>query len=259
MDVVDIPNINGRTVEATETSFYLIEALKRLNSAGVTELATELDIPKGTVHKHLNTLRGLNYVVKQGTTYSLSVSFLGLGNAARTRIGLHEVAQGPLEKLADTVGETASIMIPEHGYGVYTSRVIPSNVSMPTINEGDRVPLHATAGGKAILAYLPDEVVERILDQRGLTAETNATITDRRKLLAELQVVHDRRSAYDRNELVEGLYCVASPITNPDHSAIGAVTISGTGDRLGEKLSGSDIGSFLGSTADSIQNRLRSH
>lgn len=258
MNAADIPDTDGRTVATTETSFRIIEALKRRDGAGVTELATELDIAKGTVYKHLNTLRGLDYVLKDGDTYCLSVGFLGLGVAARARLPIHDVAEEPIRKLAETTGETASLMIPEHGYGVYAMRIVPEGAPDPLVNEGDRVPLHATAGGKAILAELPETEVEHIFDVRGLGRETEATVTDRDALRAELQMIHDRRSAYDREELAEGLHCVAAPIVDEDGRAIGAVTISGTAERFGENVFGSDITSFMGSTADSIQNRLRS-
>lgn len=256
MNVGDIPDTSGRTAATTRTSFRVIEALKRLDSAGVTELAEELGLAKSTVHKHLNTLRQLDYVVKDDT-YRLSVRFLSLGINARSRVRLNDVIREPLEQLAEATEETASVLIPEHGYGVYLMCIVPENVETPPVHEGERVPLHATAGGKAFLAYTPDKQCKRILDHHGLPELTPATITDRTVFHEELQVVHDTRTAYDRGEHRDGWYCLASPITDANRDAVGAVTLSGPEERMDEKLTESDFPSLIGSTTDSIQNRLR--
>ncbi|WP_254546697.1 IclR family transcriptional regulator [Halomarina pelagica] len=258
MDVGDIPEQEGRTVEATRTSFRVIEALKRLDGAGVTELAGELDLAKGTVHKHLSTLHRLDYVVKDDGSYRLAVGLLGLGVAARSRLDVYGASQDALERLAETTGRVATLMVPEHGRGIYVNQVVPADVDRVFQYEGERVPLHATAGGKAILAYTDEAVRERVFDHRGLDSLTEQTTTDRDELAAELQNVHDTRIAYDRGEYVEGEYCVASPITNEEGRAIAAVSVAGSAERMTETFARSDVPSFLGSTANSIRNRLRS-
>lgn len=247
----------GRPVKATLTSFRIIEALKAHDGAGVTELATELDLSKGAVHKHLNTLRDIGYVVKQDTTYRLSVSFLGLGVAARRRLQIYDVAATAVETLAESTGETASVMIPEHGYGVYICQATRTDTDLPH-HEGERVTLHSTAGGKAILAYLPEEEIDEVLDRRGLPSRTPNTITDRGALAEELRAVRDRRIAYDREEHAEGWHCVASPLTDEANRAIGAVVISGSTEAMAEHATAADIPGLLLSTATSIENKLRS-
>lgn len=252
MNVEDLPDDGARTVAATETSFRLLEALKRLEGAGVTELATELSMTKSTVHKHLTTLRRLGYVVKEGATYRLAVGFLGLGVAARTRLQVYEPAREPLAKLAEATDEIASLVVPEHGRGVYVHQVVPSDAASCPIHEGERVPLHETASGKAILAYTPPEERERIFDYHGPDPEE---IHD--ELSRELQRVRDSRTAYDRGGYVEDRYCIAAPITDANRNAIASIAISGPADRMAEKFSETDIPNFIGSTANSIQNHLR--
>ena len=254
----DIPETGGRSVAATKTAFAIIEELERLGGAGVTELATELDLAKGTVHKHLSTLREIDYVYKREGTYRLSVGFLGLGVAARSELDVAGLVDRPLRKLVETTDETANLMVPEHGYGVYAKQVIPEGTEPPPAREGGRVPLHATAGGKSILAYLSREARERVFDYRDLDPMTENTITDRERLHAELQRVHDKRIAHDRGEHVAGWHCIARPITNDDGDPVGAISVTGPADRIREKVSSADIPSFLASTTDSIQSRFRS-
>ncbi|ADB63432.1 transcriptional regulator, IclR family (plasmid) [Haloterrigena turkmenica DSM 5511] len=256
MGTTDIPAAEekGPTARTTVTSFRVIEALKERGTAGVSELADELDLAKGTIHKHLNTLRRLDYVIKDGHAYRLSVSFLGLGTSARACLPIAETVVEPLEDLASTTEETVGLMIPEHGHGIYILRESAQKQMEMAAREGDRLPMHATAGGKAILSYTPPEERERILDYRGLPKLTDNTITDRDALEDELQLTRDRRMAYDRSEYREGWHCIAHPVTNSDGRAIGAITVSGPAARMKEKDASTYFASIIGSTANSVQN-----
>lgn len=261
MDERTIPpaaDVEGRVARTTVTSFRVIEALKGRDTAGVSELADELSLSKGAVHKHLTTLREVGYVVREAGEYRLSLGFLGLGARVRGRMDLYDVSRDPLENLAEATGEVASVMVREQGWGVYLSRVRSEDTDPATLREGERVPLTATAGGKAILAYVPDDERRRILDERGFRARTENTITDHRELRAELQTARDNRFAHDRGELEADRHCVAAPITDPDGAAVAAVTVSGPADRMTEKSVRLDFPSIVGSTATAIQNRLTS-
>lgn len=251
-------DVEGRVARTTVTSFRVVEALKDRDTAGVSELADELGLSKGTVHKHLTTLRELEYVVREDGEYRLSLGFLGLGASVRGRMDLYDVSRGPLENLAEATGEIASVMIPEQGWGVYLTRVRSDDTDSVARREGEKVPLTATAGGKAILAYVPDDERRRILDERGFPARTENTITDHRELREELQTAHDNRFAHDRGELDAGRHCVAAPITGPDDAAVAAVTVSGPAERMTEKSVHLDFPSIVGSTATAIQNRITS-
>lgn len=244
-----------QTAKTTVTTFRIIEAIRESDGAGVSELAAQLDLAKGTVHKHLSTLKAVNYVVQEGDRYRLSLRFIGLGTGVRANLDVYEVAYEPLEKLADATGEVASIMVPEHGYGVYAVRVTAEGRPDMEIREGESVPLTATAGGKAILSYMPPEKRDAVIDQHGLPEMTDNTITDRDELVEELRRIRDRRRAHDHGEYRPDQRCVAGPIVK-DGVAIAAVTVSGPSERMAEKSAEADFASLIGSTADSIQSRL---
>ncbi|WP_227015793.1 IclR family transcriptional regulator [Haloarcula sp. JP-L23] len=254
--ISDPAEMDGRVARTTVTSFRIVDALRDRDAVGVTELADELSLGKGTVHKHLNTLHEMEYVVKEKGKYRLSLGFLGLGASVRTRMPIYRVIQQPLENLAESTGEAASVLIPEHTSGIYLARVTTGNEPPAELYEGKRVPLTATAAGKAILAYLPADERDRILDESGLPKLTDNTITDRETMLEELQTIHDDRTAHDRGELEADRHCVASPITDADNTAIAAVSVSGPAERMREKSIRQDFPSILGSTATSIKNRV---
>ena len=260
MDSHPIPDpdeYEGRVAKTTVTSFRVIEALEAAGTAGVSELAEELSLGKATVHKHVSTLRRIGYVVREENgRYHLSLAFLGLGASVRARTDLYGEIHGPLRKLAEATGEVASVMVPEHDRGVYLARVTVGDHPPFEPREGEQVPLTATAGGKAILSYLPADERRRVLDERGLSALTEHTITDRETLRKELQGIRDKRIAYDRGELEPDRHCMAAPVTDGDDTAIAAVTVSGPAERMDAKAEQVDISSILGSTANAIRNRV---
>jgi DNA-binding IclR family transcriptional regulator len=93
-------------VKSVETTFEILQALRRLDGAGVTELADQLDMPKSSVYNYLSTLEQEEYVVKEESEYYVGLRFLDLGRYARQRDELYETARPELESLADETGNS---------------------------------------------------------------------------------------------------------------------------------------------------------
>jgi DNA-binding IclR family transcriptional regulator len=93
---------------------------------------------------------------------------------------------------------------------------------------GRRAPAHATALGKAILAFLPDGEVDRIFDRRGLVACTPNTITEPAALREELRRTRGRGYAVDQEEFIQGIRCVAVPVRGESGKIEGALSVSGS-------------------------------
>jgi DNA-binding IclR family transcriptional regulator len=92
--------------------------------------------------------------------------------------------------------------------------------------------LHYSATGKAMLAFMPAERVDWILDEYGLVKRTANTITDRDALLSELETVRENGYAVNREEEIEGIRAVGAPIRTPDGEVLGSVSISGPAHRI---------------------------
>lgn len=219
------------TVRASETTFRVLEALMRLDGAGVTELATELGIPRSTTYNHLSTLLANEYVVREGDTYRLGLRFLDLGEYTRNQRRIYNVARPEIERLAEETGELANLLIEEHGYGVYLYRAEGERAVGLDTYAGKRVHLHCTSLGKVILAHMGDRQDE-IIAQRGLPARTDRTITDRDALEESLASIRERGYAADDGERLSGLRCVAAPILDEAGEAVGAVSVSAPRSRM---------------------------
>jgi len=228
-------------VKAAKISLEIVEVLRERNGAGVSEIARAVDKPTSTVHDHLQTLEQEEYLVKEDTQYHVSTRFLQLGNQARSRKKVFEIAQPEVDELAEKTGEHSNLMIEEHGLGVFLYKARgPDAVQLDT-HAGMRVPLQTTALGKTIMAFRPRSEVESYLDRHGLPEVTERTITDREELFETLDQVRERGYAYDDEERVKGMRCLAAPITDQDDRAIAAVSVSGPksrmqGDRFSEEI-----------------------
>ncbi|SFR67827.1 IclR family transcriptional regulator [Halogeometricum limi] len=242
-------------VKATHTSARVLRTVAEADGVGVSELARRVDLSKSAVHKHVQTLTALGYLTREDDDYHLGLALFELGTAARDRLPVYEAALPAIDRLADVSGGVATLLVYESGRAVAVAQTRANGSLSPPIREGDGGPLHATAGGKTILAYRPDEEVERLVAD-GLDAVTQKTITDGDALRRELQSVRDRRVAFDREEYAEGWQAVASPITDSEQQAVAAISVSGPTERMSGKTLEEDITGLVVSAAKSIENDL---
>jgi DNA-binding IclR family transcriptional regulator len=219
-------------VKSVETTLRIAQALQEHEWVGVTELATELDLPQSTVFNHLKTLEENEFAVNENGLYRLGCRFLKLGAKARSHHDVHDIARRKVNRLADSTGEISALLIEEHGLGVFLHRSEGQQAVHIDSYIGQRIYLHGAALGKAILAALPRECVVDIVDRRGLPALTENTITDRDVLFAELDEIAAEGIAYDDQERLMGLRSVAAPITDEDGTPLGAVSIAGPTSRV---------------------------
>ena len=169
-------NENGRNaVQTTRTALRILERIRDNGGMGISELSRDLGLAKSTVHRHLSTLYDEGYVSKEQGTYFLSLQFLDFGESARTRNPAYPMAGEKVKELATETEERAQFMVEEHGSAVYVYREVGERAVQTDPGIGKRIPLHATAAGKVILAYSPPEQVEEILAARGLSALTEET------------------------------------------------------------------------------------
>jgi DNA-binding IclR family transcriptional regulator len=241
-------------VQTVETAFGLIETIRSMEGARVTELAAELDLAKSTVHRHVTTLHGLGYLVRDGDQYDVSLRFLGLGEYARRRTPAFATLQSKVVDLAERTDESAQFLAPEHDRAVYVYRETGRNaVDTPNSRIGESIPLYATAAGKAILAAYPPETVASILDRIDLDPITDSTITDRATLRAELEDIQETGYSVNSEENVTGVYAVGVPVRRPDGGPIGALSVSGPARRLRSESSERDLADLLLEVANELE------
>lgn len=179
-----------------------------------------------------STLEQEGYIVKEDSEYSVGIHFLEYGTYARTQMQIYEIAKPEVDELADTTGELTNHMIEEHGAGTYLHRSQGDRAVQVEAHVGTRVNLHSTALGRAMLSYFPRERVGEIIDRHGLKPCTPDTTTDAHELFDELTQIRDEGFAFGDEERIQGLRCVAAPILSNNNRVLGAVSVSGTSNRI---------------------------
>ncbi len=219
-------------IKSARTTFQMLEVIKERDKVTAAELTDEFPLSKSSIHNYLNTLEHEGYIINEEGTYRLGLRLLDLGGYARHKKRLYQSSKDEVTKLAVESGEMANLLVEEHGRGIYLYRANGEQAVTSDSYIGHRVYLHNTALGLAILAHLPRERVNKIIEQHGLPQTTENTITDRNALLDRLDRVRETGLAFDEEERLKGLRCVAIPIIDKNDEVKGAISISGPMSRL---------------------------
>ena len=195
----------------------------------LAEIASRLDLPKSTAHNLLRTLLSRGLVEKTDSDhYALGTAVISLTQAVRVNVELRDRAAPVLRDLADVCRESVLLAILDGNYLLYVYAIESPRRLLVRTAVGDRVPLHCTAIGKSILAYLPTYSIEAIISAVGMPPSTDATITSLPELLQELEATRQRGYSIDCQEHEAATYCIAAPIFDSTGRVFAACSISGS-------------------------------
>lgn len=225
-------NTEHKTIQSVDRSFGIIEYIQENNGASLAELTDAFDISKSAIHYHLNTLMKYGWVVKEGKTYRIGLRFLDPAMHSKSRKEEYQIVHPKVVKLAEETGERAQFIIAENGRGIHVHSELGENGIQSNSRVGKIVYLHATSAGKAILASMPQEEVESIVDAYGLPKMTDNTITTRDELFENLEEVRERGYAFNRAERRNGLMAMGAPVKDPLGRVFGAVSVTGPVRRM---------------------------
>jgi DNA-binding IclR family transcriptional regulator len=224
----------GRSHGITVTS-RVLSILRTFDTAhrrqSLTEIAERADLPIATAHRLIAELTAGGLLERDGHgTYEIGRRMWDLGLLASMEHDLRETALPYLQDVHTSTGETVHLAVLDDDAALYIERV-SSRVSARVLSKpGVRLPLHATAVGKVLLAHSAPDLQDRILAAPARL--TGRTITEPGRWRRELSEVRRRGYARTSEELTTGAFSVAVPVmTGPDVvAAIGIVTGSARKD-----------------------------
>ncbi|WP_435185616.1 IclR family transcriptional regulator [Halobellus sp. EA9] len=222
---------SGRKIRSVGIAFNIIDILQESGPTSLTELANELNHSKSTIHNHLRTLEDRQMVVRGDSGYRLSLRILEIATCVREQVGNYDVIRDEVNTLAEETGEIAQFGIEEHGKVSYLHKRRGDRAVETASRVGTQQPIHSTALGKTILAYLPSERTSEIVANVEFEEITPKTITSRAELYEDLETIRDQGYGIDDEENIEGLRCVAAPVKN-EETVLGAVSLSGPSRRF---------------------------
>jgi len=217
---------------------YFVERGSKQKSVAFVEVAGAVPFARTTVHRILYSLEKLGYIEKDELKahYQLASKFFDLTGPAIHFRRLQSVAKSVMQNLLLRFGETINLGVLEDGLVAYIEVLqSPSALRIAAI-PGERNPVHCTSLGKAMLAFLPENEVEAILNRHPLIRKTPKTITQKKHLLEHLASVRERAVALDMEENLTGVICVAAPIFDQAGSVIAGISVSGPASRMEPKL-----------------------
>ena len=199
---------------------------------GVTELARELQLSKSNVYRLLETLRESSYVqrVSGGRAFEPTLKLWRLGANIAGRLDVKAAAGPYLLELRDETRETARLTVLQGDQGICIQQVEtqhPLRVQTPI---GGVLLLYCSATGKAMLAFQPSEVIERVASS--MEKFTPTTASSKQDLLDELERIRRDGFALNRGERIEGVCGVAAPVIDRSGTVNAAIGISGPAERL---------------------------
>lgn len=199
-----------------------------LERPGLTlaELTAASGLPRATVHRLLSALRALGYVHYDPPTrqFRLGYKLLERGYLVAEQIDLRPVARPHLERLRDDTGETVSLQVVDGDEGVYVDKLEPLAGFRLWTRVGMRRPLHAGCSMKVLLAHLPPQRIEAIL-QRGLPRLTRLTITNPDALRRDLATIRAQGYSVTFGESHDGVHGVAAPIRDHTGRVVASVSV----------------------------------
>jgi IclR family acetate operon transcriptional repressor len=224
----------------------------------LNDLTHGLKLAKSSVFRILHTLEVSSYIERDGAGRYTVTADLQAGAPGQMRAALVEAALPALKELSREFGETVSLAMRfENRVEVIATLESPHLIRMGN-TEGRILPPHASSLGKAIAAFQPEAVRNRVVRSYGIHRFTEHTVTDEVKLKREFEVVRSRGYSTDREESVlEGL-CFGVPILDAHGDAIAAISVSSPKMRMRDEPLQKRVVAALRRAADTVSRALSS-
>lgn len=215
------------TIRALDRALALLHHLARARGLGLSDIARIADEAPATVYRMLTTMAQHRIVELEAgpQLWHIGPGAFQLGAAFAARTDLGALAAPVMAELTARLGETVTLAIPQEGAMLILRHADSAQALRAHLPMGMRLPLHASASGKALLAFGPAEILETLLDA-SLKPLTGATITNPALLRADLSGARKQGHASDDQEFIEGLRSVAAPVRGPEGQVIAALAIT---------------------------------
>lgn len=228
----------GATEGAIPTNLRLLCIIEAMAEAGVpvtpTEVNQRLGLPKPSIHRLFATLENEGFVQREidGRGYSPGHRLRNMSAGILSSLRIRTARVAILSKLAEKIGETCNIAIPDRDAMVYLERVEtkwPLRIQLPV---GSRVPFYCTASGKMYLSSLDKRHLQNFARSTVFEPKTATTISDPEALITEIDKISKRGFSTDDSEFMEGMIAVAVPILEGNKRLVSTLSFHAPMQRL---------------------------
>ncbi len=245
---------------AIERALSMLELVAQRNGGmSNADLSRKLQIPKSSASYILRALEQRGYLHRDPEgKYKLGLKIVSLSRGALSGIDVREAAAPILRHLMERSQSSVHLATMDHGEAVYIDKVeAPGFIKMDTW-VGRRMEVHTTSVGKALVSFLPEDEVEKIVKSRGMGKRTVHTITTWPRLVKEMEKVREQGYAIDDEENNLGVRCVAAPIFDGTGHVIASVGLTGTINRI-DKANVPKYAEMVKEAARAVSHQLGYH
>ena len=193
-----------------ERGLAIMVRIASTGEASVEDLARDLSIPTSTVYRYIKSLRELSLIEELHGSYTPGWRLLDLSGQHLTHTRLAEIGVGVLETIVESTSETAVLAVRSGLHAICLKQVSSPHALRYAFKINQLLPLHAGAGQRTLLAYAPDAVIEKVLEQKfpRFTEHTPS----RGALMEHLKQIRETGYAISRGELSHGAIAIARPV-----------------------------------------------
>ncbi|MCR2045391.1 IclR family transcriptional regulator [Anaerosalibacter massiliensis] len=217
-------------VQSVDRTLSILELLANYDDGlRIMEISDKVNLHKSTVHRLLATLVYKGYVIQDLDTnkYKLTLKLFELGSKKIENIDILSASKPYTKALMEEINEIVHLVIQDGNEIVYIDKVEADNTIRMASNIGKRSPMYSTSVGKAMLAFMEEEEVEKIWNNSKIEKFTEYTIVDLEDLKNRLKKIRKKGYSVDDQENELGVRCIGAPVFNRLGKVEGAISISG--------------------------------
>ena len=251
--------MNSYIIQTVSRALDLLEQFQESNAElGISDLSSRLKLQKNNVFRLVATLRARNYIEMNDLTgkYRLGLKTRVLGQAAVKQTDFMNHARPVLYNLKKLCRETCYFSVIKDSYTYYLGGVESDLPVRVAHRIGSSRPLHCTAAGKVLLAFLGQEEMIHLVHETELKRFTPRTITDPEVLRCELRTIAQQGYAVEDQEHDTGVMEIAAPVFDCNGTIVGALSISGPAMRINSAHLDNELVPLLRSEAARLSDNL---
>ncbi len=223
--------------------FRVLEYLCQEGPAKAMTLSKILELNKSSIHRFLNVLMDMGYVVQDAETglYSAGLKIYEMGAQVKNRLGISQIAAPILRRLQVEVNEAVNLGVLQNNEMLTLERFTPDDMSVKIVVKA-KLPAYCTALGKILLAHLDQHSLEKYLAETQLQPFTRRTVTDPEKFMQMIAQIRTTGIAVDDRELDENILSIATPVRDENGIVVAGMSVTASPVRLaGDKLDNAKV------------------
>ncbi len=198
------------------------------------EISDKLNLPLSSTYKYLEVLIKKEFLVRRAGSkkIGLGIKIFRLGNVLAQDFSLVDIALPHLKFLSDEFRETAMLTAIEGQEAIYLEKIEPQRLIKLSPDRGRKLPLHAGASSRVLLAFKENSFIESYIKNNVLKRLSEKTITSSKKLKSELKRIRQLGYCVSESEVDSDAKAIAAPIFDKKKNIVAALTIAGPSERI---------------------------